>query len=446
MTTPLPNDYGHAGEAQYDVERHEWLFTRDFGHNEHLQLLEVPIVTLSSGIEQECATTHETARSRTKSIRELITTYPALATVADLLATHGQQSEDIEQLQGLYDPHESDLLAFGHATEIDRSAAHLKRVPVAALPRGPSQGDLVIVRLNKEVLGWEQEQIHLKSNTFRNGNRMIWEGGWGPIRQLRFSHIIGNSRPWLAIRCSRVTVLLQLIFKRSDDTARFKPSLRQESVGHGSSQVGSSHLFVLPVEMTGGSSHSDVAFNPFSANQYAVLDQQGRWTIWTLEKHRRRGVPWDLQPIVNGRVGREEGNAQNAANALMDGWGRISWVRDSWTIYVVSRKSLALFSFRRSSVRQLPAPDPIPAGSADCILDAKEDLLNTNCFYILTSTQVLYLKVDPDNGPQSGGVQAGAKVFTCWRHFRSFGDLSLRISTCRSTEGKADQRPELVQY
>ena len=446
MTTPLPNDYGHAGVALYDAERHEWLFTRKFGHNENLQLLEAPVTTLTSGLGQECATTHGAARSRTKSIRDLITIYPALETVAELLATHGKDSEDIEQLQSLHDPHESDLLAFGHATEVDRSVEHLKRVPVAALPGGPSKCDLVIVRLNEETLGWEREQIHLKLHTFRNGNRLLWEGGWGPIRQLRFSHVIGNNRPWLAIRCSRATVLLQLIFKRNDDIARFKPSLRQKLVGQGSSQIGPNHLLVLPVEMTGGSCHSDIAFNPFIANQYAVLDQQGRWTIWTLEKHRRRGVSWDLRPIANGRVDREESKAQNAANALMDGWGRIGWVRDSCTIYVVSRKSLAFFSFRRSSIRQLPAPGLIPAGSADCVLDAKEDPLNTNRFYIVTSTQVFYLRVDSEDGPHSGGVQAGATVIICWRHFRSFGDLSLRISTCRSTEGKADQRLDFVLY
>ena len=444
MTTPLPNDYGHAGEAYYDVERHEWLFTRKLGHNNYLRLLEAPIVTLSSSLGQECATVHETARSRTKSIRELFTIYPALVTVAELLATHAQNSEDIEQLQGLHDPHESDLLAFGDATEIDRSGEHLKRVPVAALPAGPSRCDLMIVRLTKETLGWEHEQVYLKSNTFRNGNRLIWEGGWGPIRQLRFSHANGNHRPWLAIRCSRATVLLQLIFERNEDITRLKPSLQQKTVGHGSFQVGSNHLLVLHVEATGGSCHSDVAFNPFSANQYAVLDQQGRWNIFMLEKHRRRGVPWDSRPIVNGRVDREEENAQNAANDLMDGWGRISWVRDSWTIYVVSRKSLALFSFRRNSVRQLPAPGLIPAGSADCILDAKEDYLNCNRFYVVTSTQIFYLRVDTEDGPDSGAVQAGATVVLCWRHFRSFGDLSLRISICRSTEGKADQRLDLV--
>ena len=444
MTTPLPSDYGHAGEAQYDVDRHEWLFTRKLGHNEHLRLLEAPVITLNSGLGQERTTAQATARSRTESIRDLITIYPALVTAADLLATHGQNSENIEQVQGLHDLHESDLLAFGHATEIDRSAAHLKRVPVAALPGGPSKCDLVIVRLNKETLGWEQEQIYLNSDTFRNGNRMIWEGGWGPIRQLRFSHVIGSNRPWLAVRCSRATVLLQLVFKPNDDVARFRPSLQPMSVGHGSSQIGSNHLLIIPLEMTGGSCHRDVAFNPFSANQYAVLDQQGHWTVWALEKHRRRGVPWDLRPIVNGRVGRHEDNTQDASNALLDGWGRINWVRDAWTIYVVSRKSLAFFSFRRNNVRQLPAPGLIPSGSADSIIDAQEDPLDTNHFYILTSTQAFYLRVDSEDGPDSGGIQAGARVIMCWRHFRSFGDLGLRISTCRSKEGKADQRLDLV--
>ena len=360
MTGAPPNDYGHAGEAQYNVESQEWLFTRRPGFTRQLQLVDGPVVTLRSDSLRVIYNTPESGCSRIRSTRELTSVYPEIAAAANFLSTEARVSEYVEKLQDLHAPLESDLLAFSHATDTDQHhSSSLKSVHLVAIPGGSLRDELIIVRLNNETLGWqEHEQLHLKSETLKNAERWSLQGPWGPIRQLRFSPLIQNKYIWLAVRFVRDTVLLHLVLRCNEDITSFTRS----KINHGNSRADSNQPLTLTADRTGGSSHSDVAFNPFIANQFAVLDQQGSWSIWMLERRRRRRDLWELRPITSGHINRAYSDGGVMTDALTEGWGRINWIRDSKTIYVLSRTTFALFGLHKSGVRPLPVPSLIADG------------------------------------------------------------------------------------
>ena len=434
MKKTPPNDYGHAGEAQYNVDSHEWLFTRRLGHTRRLQLFEGPTVTSKSNLAPGIFDTPRSAHARNHSIRELTSTFPEVAAAVKYIPLQVRNSEHVEQLYDLHDPLESELLAFGHATEIDDSFSHRKTVPVAAIPGGPSKDNLIIVRLNRETFEWQgHEHLRLSSNTLRRGERLIWQSGQGPIRQLRFSPATLSERAWLAVRFNSQTILLQLVFSRNNGLAGLETPFPLSTVHHRTSQSVLKQSVILPIDLTGGSSHSDITFNPFTAHEFAVLDQQGSWSIWNLDRQRQKSVGWTLRRIVGGHHDGIYNNGENATDTLEDGWGRINWVGDSKTIYVVSRTSLALYSLL-DGIRRLSAPSLIAAGNAEFILDAKEDPSDTSRFYVITSTQVFCFEVGSHTDPVSEELLVRARVIISWRHFRSIQDISLKLSLCSTTQ------------
>lgn len=434
MTTAPPNDYGHAGEAQYNVDHSEWLFTRRLGYNRRLQLFEGPTVTLKSHSAPGISHIPRSARARNHSIRDLTSVFPEVAAAANYLPLQARDSEHVEELYGLHDPHESELLAFGHATETDDSYSHPKRVHVVAIPGGPSKDNLIIVRLNRETFEWQgHEKLRLSSTTLRSGERSMLQSGRGPIRQLRFSPATLGGRAWLAVRFNTETILLQPVFRRNDGLSKPRLPIPSSMVDRRSSRSDSDHSLVLSMHRTGGSSHSDVAFNPFIGNEFAVLDQQGCWSIWKLERQGQRRVGWRMRRVISGHVDSLHTSGKNVTDTLEDGWGRVNWVGDSKTIYVVSRTSLAILGLSNGT-GQLPTPSLITAGSTESIIDAKEDPLNTSRFYVVTSTQIFCLEVPSYSDPGHEKFRERARVVICWRHFRDYQDISLRISICRATE------------
>ena len=436
MIKTSPNEYGHSGEAYYNPESHEWQFTRTFGFPEQFRVLEGPTLTLASGFVGEPCNSFESARARKESVRKTTSRYPQTQGAAPYLQPILQSSSPIENYYAAYDPLESDLLAFGHAVDVDRSFSRsLERVHLAAIPGGRLKDNVVLVCLNQDQLGWQdQEDFHLNSTTFRNGERTTWQAQRGPIKQLCFSPHRPNSRTWLAVRFFGSTVLLQPAFHRDDKAGHSVPPERQGVTDNWSSRIQPNEILVLPIKHTGGASHSDVAFNLFTADQFAIIDQQGYWSIFITERHRRHQSLWDLRLWKSGHV------AADSSSALVDGFGRISWVRDSDTLFVASRTSLALFGLQ-GSIKRLAVPPLVTAENAEYILDAKVDPVDNTLVYVVTSTRIICLSIYGLGNSGGEHPTAGAEILASWRHFRSFADLSLRVSICRTVHCKIMSLP-----
>ena len=437
MIKTSPNEYGHSGEAYYSLESHEWQFTRRIGFSEGFRLLEGPTLTLASGFVRESHNSFESACVRKQSVQKITSKYPQTKGAARHLQSILRSSIPIEKYYAAHDPLESDLLAFGHALDVDRSfSGNLERVHLAAIPGGRLKDNVVLVCLNQDQLGWQdQEDFHLNSTTFRNGERTTWQAQRGPIKQLCFSPHRPNNRIWLAVRFLGATVLLQPAFHRDDKPRNSVKPSRQGVADNWSSRIEPNEILVLPINHTGGASHSDVAFNLFTADQFAVIDQQGSWSIFNIERHRRRQDLWDLRLWRSGRVDVNDHDAADSSSALNDGFGRISWVRDSDTLFVASRTSLALFGLQ-GGIKRLAVPPLVTAENAEYIVDAKEDPVDNTLIYAVTSTRIFCLRIYAHG--KSGGLHltAGAKILASWRHFRSSADLSLRVSICKTIHCK----------
>lgn len=437
------NDYGHSGEDCYDIERHEWLFTRTLGRRERFNVLEGPTLTLAADSTRAAPIIFHSARARTQAVRELTSTYPEFAAATSLLPSHLQTTGIIEELYTAYDPLASDLLAFGHATDIDRSFSrqHLKRIPIVALPGGSAKDSVILVCLNQEQLEWHgDEKFKIRSTTLRNGERVTWPGHRGPIKQLQFSPMIPKSRTWLAVRYLGATVFFQPTFHLNQFNPRSILPIEQEAAGSGSFRFVLNEALVLPIEQTGGAGHIDVAFNPFTAYQVAVLDRQGYWSIWTIERHGPQKKLWDLCLSTSGCIDENQDDNAGSNDALKDGFGKISWVRDSNTLFAVSRTSFALFGLQ-GSTKRLVVPGLIIAENAERILDARGDPLDNAYIFVVTSTRILCLEVYANSSSEGVNTSSGAKVLLSWRHFRSPQDYSLRVSLNKTTDCKTSTRP-----
>ena len=437
MIDPSPNEYGYPGEAHYSLERHEWQFTRKLGFPERFRLLEGPTLTLASGFGGEPRNSFESACVRNQSVQKITSKYPQTKGAARLLPPILQSSSPVETHYTSHDPFESDLLAFGHATDVDRSSfGNLERIHLAAIPGGELKDNVVLVCLNEDQFGWQdQDDSHLSSTTFRKGERTTWHGQRGPIKQLCFSPHRPGNRIWLAVRFFGATVILQPAFHRDDKVGNSVPKAREGVADNWSSRIQPNETVVLPIKNTGGASHSDVAFNPFAADQFAVIDQEGSWSIFNIERRRRRQDLWDLRLWKSGYIDENDQDAADSSSVLKDGFGRISWVRDSDTLFVASRTSLALFSLQ-GSVKRLAVPTLVTAEKAEYILDAKADPVDNTLVYVVTSTRIICLGMYAHGNSGDLNLTAGAKVFSSWRHLRSFADLSLRVSICRTVRCK----------
>ena len=437
MIRTSPNEYGHSGEAYYSLESHEWHFTRRFGYPERFRLLEGPTLTFAPGFVEESRNSFESAAVRKQSVQRITSKYPYIKAAARHLQPILQSSNHIENYCAPHDPLESGLLAFGHAVDVDRSfSGNLEKVHLAAIPGGRLKDNVVLVCLNQDQLSWQnQEDFHLTSTTFRNAERTTWQAQRGPIKQLCFSSHGPKQRMWLAVRFLAATVLLQPAFHRDDKVGDSIPSVRHGGADNWSSRIEPNEILVLPIEHTGGASHSDVAFNPFVDDQFAVIDKQGSWSIFNIERHRRQRDLCDLRLWRNGHVDVNDHDTADSSGALKDGFGRIIWARDSNTLFVASRTSLALFGLQ-GSVKRLAVPLLITVENAEYILDAKEDPIDNTLIYVVTSTRIICLGIYGHGSPENLHLTAGAKILASWRHFRSVADLSLRVSMCRTTHCK----------
>ena len=433
------NDYGHPGEAQYDSERHEWVFTRRLGQLQHLRLLEGPEFTLVSNSAPKECNTQQPARARNKAVRQVESLFPETTAAANLLRTELQSSLSIEKLHAAYDPSESDLLAIGHAVDIDGKA--LKKIPLAAIPGGVTRGKVILVKLREEHLGWQgRENVVLSSTTLRKCERVIWDGQRGPIKQVLFSSDAAEGRVWLAVRFNTATVLLRPAFSVEENLASLFSPFGTGQVGAGNSRIQPNESVDVPIGRTGGANHSDVAFNPFTPDQIAIIDQRGCWSILRLRQHRLQPGLWDVQIMTSGHVGHVEEQNANASRLLEDGFGRIGWVRDSRTLFAVSRTAFVVFGIQEG-VKQLAARNVVTTENTEYFLDAKQDSTDNSFIYVVTSTRILLLEIYTNSSPDGTDCSARARVLLAWRHFRSIGDMSLKISVCRTSECKGRIRP-----
>ena len=374
------------------------------------------------------------AYERNNQIRRLVDADTSLAPAAFLLPRLAQISEAILDSTSVADSHTSNLLAFGKAAELHEGGLLKKTVDIAAIASGSNGENVQLLQLNRDDFHWHGDgDARLSSYTLRNSQAGLWTGLEFPIQQLRFSEGGDETGDWLAVRLSDVTKILKpvvhVIPVGTEPPVRY-PELVSSA---GSHYLNADAVLALETQRTGGEAHVDVAFNPWNAHQFGVLDAHGRWSIWNIDDHHRRKDLWSLRlgasshDLDDVNVGEPE--------EVEDGWGALLWAGDSNTIVTVNRTTVAFYSIARTT-HLLISPNLGLLRQHEWVLDIKRSPANVAHIFVLTSLRILWINVLEHEKDNQQAETPCAELLLSRRHFRSPDDKSLQLHITVSTEGK----------
>lgn len=429
--------YGHLGQPQYDKETKEWHFVRQIGCARQIRSLGSIIHAIPPA--RTLTSSSLGAVHRAKATKHLLKAYPELTPsfyveensnnkedivpklVQAIIPDLAQSSEAIVDVTQSYDPIKSDLCAFGNivnATNAKKSRVLKKLLAVAS----GQTGELVrlVILATEQLRRGKDKGLNLTTVTAKDCEEGWW-AGCGPIQQLVFGQSEGQASSLLAVRQQGGISILQPTLQGDFVSPRnfqglitFLPS----------SRVDANHLVDLRTKDMMGVPAADVSFNPWDHLQLATVNQAGYWSIWSVEARVRSKGIWKLLKDFGGYIGDGDAPGSDLTQPILDGWGKIVWIRGPDIILVVNRKCIRLINIKLGA-RSLAVPDIAVANSTDWILDVERSPVHLDHFFVVTSSRLLWLKVSSPDGSQD----EAASVLLSWIHFRNPQDPSLSLHT-----------------
>lgn len=415
-------NYGHPGEATYDLENREWTFARQYITRQLIQVRSQegtdPPQTeaLPASARFLAPQVFPNSTSIQKYARDLVRDYPQLVSASEQIPEPALVSAAIQTATVTYDPLIGNLLSFGSITFEDKYEATRR---VAALPTGEAGNILQLAILTKERHGWAMDKsIWVEGPSLKDAQCGYWNEEAAPIQQVCFAQSEDRSSV-LAVRLPTRTVLFRPVYHRRRQAAN--PSLYY----HLPPSVIDAHpILSIGLEQTGGAPHSDVTFNPDFQLQIGLVDQNHTWSIWNVE-HGRKGDAYTISRLVEGPINPSE----NFNSSGEDGWARILWVGDINTLLVCNRRWLSIISIKGDSYTYLPCPTLIAQRSPDWYLDVKRHPGSRDLFFVLTSTYLAVMAVTtPSEALDATAGEAGATIVMSWRHYLGAKDFTLHLS------------------
>lgn len=350
--------------------------------------------------------------------------YPELVPSTSRLRRSARTSALINEIVSSNDPTKSDLLALGKITNFVNPRPGLKSFPIVALAAG-SAGELVkFVLLGKEHLGWEgNKKTGVLRWTADGGEAGYWKGNGVPIQQLVFAEINDGSESWLAARYQSQVSIFRPVLKQNSvfPTHKENPHMNLPS-----SRLDTNHIITLSTQSTTGVPFADVSFNPWYPRQIVTTDQVGEWSIWNITRDSQKKGLWTASRTSGQNVEIQSDEFGKSA-VQADGWGRCLWIGDLNTIFVATRRALAIFNVKDIPTR-LPVPDLALANSTDWILDVRRCQSYKSVVFVLTSSRIFWLQVWTMEAVKFAmNGEAGAFVLLSWIHFRDPHDYSLQL-------------------
>lgn len=355
-----------------------------------------------------------------------------------------RQSEIVDQLAWAHDPSKSDLLAFGKAVDKTERSTRERYIPIAALSGGAAGELLRLVLLTGEDIGlrdkWDGK---IRRLTTAGGCQGWWCGNGSPIQQLCFATTKNTRKQWLGVRYHGATSILCPLLKSTSSSRR---GTELSVSRHQPSEIAANHVTTISIQRTGGSDHADLSFNPWNHRQLAIVDQEGVWGIWILEKQVHRKDLWTTKAGLNGQVSetleagpdrgvsRQKNNTKHSKRSSKYGWGAILWAGDGNTLVVANRRTLSVYHISET-LQRLNVPDLFLPESEDWILDVRRSPLDDSHIFLTTSSRIFWLRVLPlsknDDYPDA---EPGISILLSWRHFRDRDDISLRMSILKDED------------
>lgn len=404
-------NYGRPGLTSYDLDSREWAASREPTTSvlQRVSEWQLAIPTATSSIP---TTSSKKATTSRKDARWLTHNHPQLTPAANDLPDLGALSQAVTSAASTYDPHTGDLLSYG--TVFLKKSFRPKQI--AALPTGSSGNILRLVPLTQQKTGWESDRsVWLQGTSFGLVDSGYWNEEAAPIQQVVFGQT-ETSNSFLAVRLLSRVVLFRPLYHRGRQAAPPSPYYDLPP-----SLLSAHPILSITIEQTRGAPHADVAFNPDYQFQFGIVDQQGSWSLWQIERRAKRDE-YSASRLAGGSIHSAEEDVPDHG----DGWARILWAGDNNTLVVCNRRQLSLINVTGETFEYLQTPSVIPEQSSDWILDIKRHPESQHRFFVLTSTRIFLISVTTSSS--AGGVMsAGATILMSRRHYRGDEDLTLRM-------------------
>ena len=354
-------------------------------------------------------------------LRSTVKAIPELAAASTLLPHLTQVSEVVNKAADHFDPFVSDLLAFGKAKVSRGVGAISGYVDLLVVASGPCRENVRLIRLRHDRYQWEG----LRSRNLFVPTLETNEVGWwfGPVDCPVQQICVSESGRLVAVRNGRgISFLRPILQKKLVSYTVPSDYIDGDTRARIPSRLDPSWRVDMNNPLDGGEPYIDVDINPWNERQVAVLDADGLWTVYQFE-----GMYWQRYDIV-GHTKISKAFQNNALNAkTIDNWGALLWAGDSTTLIICSRQAITMHVMGLE-METLSLPNFNLGSGTDVILDIKRDPSNFERVFLLTSSQIFWLRVLA--GHQRGDLGRNGtalEILLSLRHHRSPVDLSLRL-------------------
>lgn len=398
--------YGTFGHPLYNAETQQWKFTRCAIPSASIRCVEAPTsCAAKTKLSDRQSSNDVPSTRRANQMKRLISAHPEVEPARSLLSHLVRVSEAVVDAAAQHDQARGRLFAI--------VAVHDERwnrlTSVIVFASGPSGCDLSFVQTNVQRQGWAESRDFWLDVPAPSGDSRVWKGPGVPIQSVNSANPIGRGDGFIAVRFPTKTLLFRPRVRRSPTDAR--------------SRVDENLISELSIEDTAGTRHSDIAFNPWSPRQFAVVDISGCFSVWELP------LPGNKRAVCLVREN-GQGPANSAdVNTHLDPWARITWVCESSVLAVCSRRSVKLYDIVDEQIQPLD----VELGSQKSthpILDFQLLPYMPEYLGVLTSTQIWVFRVRR-TVDHTLKVQRMISV----SHYKDTEDLTLRLQFLRHDNG-----------
>jgi RNA polymerase I-specific transcription initiation factor RRN6 len=438
--------YGHLGKASYDTEENQWTFSNtkdqsklsltckkdpaDHIVDQRIQQL-LPLTdrippSLQHTPKEEGRPSH-IAKSQIKwLLKAQPETFPGHAITSTLAKAHNARRTGLSARSG-------SLLAVGRALDADRVSGS-RKLQILCMPCGSAGHVLQLIKPRMERRGWgKHSAAWLSLLGLESPEQGFWVGVGGVIRQIESADDENESGAWLAVRQDTVITIFRPHYGKLHKSTGPPTGYREADIP---SRLNPNPVATLTTEMANSEDLMDVSFNPWYSRQFAVVDAQGRWSIWDVERLQGKG---SQEQLISGKYGHFYENSvpdptlKDAQNDHADGWYRILWACNIYTIVVCNRRHFAVIDIKSVPAR-LPSAEVLTGNSTEWILDVKPSPVNPNHLIILTTSRIFWVEVIPA-GEDKGVKATGIKVVLSYQHFRDPNDKAMRLTLVKKDPG-----------
>ncbi|KAI0392516.1 hypothetical protein F5Y17DRAFT_358680 [Xylariaceae sp. FL0594] len=443
---------GRLSHVPYGTDKagdHGWYSSRIFSLNALSSAR--PWIPAEPGAASDTLPVPGTPWDRSRKQRKwLLKSYPEASLGNHVLEDHLFDDDAVALQDGRC--HQSCLFSYGELT--DTTSGRARGAPLVVAVTGSARNVLQLAKLEQDTWTWSKEYpVAVRLAEMPTEKPALWLGeDAGPIRRVKCLTDLKRYNPtrWLAVQRDAGTTILQPEYRRP---------AADDNIERNSSPIAANPLFHLAKDQTGGSAHSDVAFNPGTRSnppQIGLVDERGFWSVWdvTHTRFRPSGEPVCKLKMC-GHISR--GILDNSPYQDRSGtrWHKLLWVgrsegdldilgslqlgadvddADSQASFPPLHRSSFLLIYNSQNVRlfdlatgfHLPDLAFVGQDGRDCVLDVQRSH-DPQYFYVLTTSKLFVVRAYSQPGVEWDKPEKVWIILFSTPHFRSPFDQTLQL-------------------